>query len=372
MAKSWRSRTNEWLSPRGRGHVAALVVVAMAVLGVSGGTLVRSLPGLEPSSVRWTEFAIRLGAAVFLIEYLARFWSIAETDPATGRARWHYALSLLGLADAIAVLPLLGSPPLPEAVATLAGLVAMVKVAHVVPGIALVAAVLRREARSLGSAVAAMGVLLVLVSGVMYLLEREAQPEAFASIPRAMWWGIVTIASVGYGDVTPVTTAGRVFGGMTMLLGIAMFAVPAGILATGFASEIRRRDFMVTWQTVAGVPLFAGLDAARIGEIARLLKPQIVPGNQVLVRRGDPADAMFFVLSGEVEVDVMPHPARLKAGQYFGEIGLLKDVARTATVTSVDECHLLTLGVNDFRRLMAAYPDLKARIEAVAAERSRG
>jgi voltage-gated potassium channel len=212
-------------------------------------------------------------------------------------------------------------------------------------------------------------VLLVLNAGVMFVLERDAQPKAFASIPAAMWWAIVTMATVGYGDVVPVTPVGKLFGGFVMILGIAMFAVPAGILATGFAVELRKRDFVVTWQTVAKVPLFAGLDAARIAEIARLLKREIVPAKYAVVRRGEPADAMFFIMSGEVEVDVLPVPRRMGRGQFFGEIALLRDTVRTATVTTLSECELLCLEVVDFRRLLDAHPDVKTSITQVAEQR---
>ena len=115
--------------------------------------------------------------------------------------------------------------------------------------------------------------------------------------------------------------------------------------------------------------LFAGLDAARIGEIARLLKRQVVPANHTVVRRGEPADSMFFIMSGELEVDVQPRPRRLGRGQYFGEIGLLYDTVRTATVTTVTECDLLALSVADFRLLLDAHPDLKLAIAKVAEQR---
>src|SRR5262249_8153395 len=118
---------------------------------------------------------------------------------------------------------------------------------------------------------------------LMYMLERDAQPTVFTSIPKTMWWGIVTIASVGYGDMTPVTPLGRISGGIVIMLGIAVFAVPAGILATGFAAELRKRDFVVPWDAVAKVPLFANLDARQIADIARLLKPQLAPPRYLIV-----------------------------------------------------------------------------------------
>src|SRR5262249_54792550 len=177
-------------------------------------------------------------------------------------------------------------------------LLRVLKLARYTPAFALFAAVIRNESRPLLATFLVVAVLIVLESAVMYVLERDAQPKVFASIPHAMWWAIVTIATVGYGDIFPITPAGKLVGGG--VVGIALFAVPAGILATGFASEIRKRDFVVTWQTVAHVPLFGGLDASRIAEIARLLKSQVVPAQFVVVRRGDPADAMFFIMTGEV------------------------------------------------------------------------
>jgi voltage-gated potassium channel len=147
--------------------------------------------------------------------------------------------------------------------------------------------------------------------------------------------------------------------------------VPAGILASGFAGELRRRDFIVTWETVAQVPLFGQLDASRIAAIARLLHPQIIPAHHVVVRRGEPADAMYFIMEGEVEIDLHPTPVYLKKGQHFGEIALLKKTSRTATVTTTTECRLLTLEAHDFHRLMAQHPDLASAIARITEERLR-
>jgi voltage-gated potassium channel len=169
--------------------------------------------------------------------------------------------------------------------------------------------------------------------------------------------------------MAPITPVGKMFASFVMLFGLAMFAVPAGILASGFAGELRRRDFIVTWETVAQVPLFDQLDASRIAAIARLLRPQIIPPHHVVVRRGEPADAMYFIMDGEVEIDLRPEPVRLRKGQYFGEIALLKKTNRTATVTTITECRLLALDAHEFHRLMAQHPDLASAIARVSEER---
>jgi voltage-gated potassium channel len=370
------SRLDELLDEGDAPPRAARIVKAFLLATIATSVTATVLETVEPVAVRLAGLfgAVELGAAaVFALEYLLRLWTAPRREPAdtSGRARLRYATSALGIIDLLAVFPALVGPALgitPDWVRVLL-LLRLLKVGRYAPALPLFAAVIRNESRSLFAALVVMAVLLVLNSGVMFALERAAQPLIFASLPHAMWWTIVTMATVGYGDIVPVTALGKFFGGFVMILGIAMFAVPAGILATGFAVELRKRDFVVTWQTVARVPLFAGLDAARIAEIARLLRREIVPAKYAVVRRGEPADAMFFIMSGEVEVDVTPAPRRMGRGQFFGEIALLHDTVRTATVTTVSECELLSLDVGDFRRLLDAHPDVRASIVQVAEQR---
>lgn len=355
----------------GRRFVDLLFILVIAAAVLSG--MADTMPDLSGEGLQLVRLLGSLTLALFTVEYLLRLWIAPERSPdlSPGRARLRYAHSFLGLIDLLVLIPgyLILVHPTGRGLVELAELFALLKVARYTPSLSLVAAVFRNEARPLIGALMTMGVLLVIASGCIYLLERDAQPTVFTSIPRSLWWAIVTMASVGYGDMVPVTVGGRIFGGLVMLLGIAVFAVPVGILATGFAQEARRRDFVVTWHAVARVPLFATLDATRIAGITRLLKPQIVPSNHAVVRRGEPADAMFFIMKGAVEVDILPRPVRLGAGQFFGEIALIRDTVRTATVTAVEECQLLALDVLDFRRLTAQMPDLKEKIEAVAEQR---
>jgi voltage-gated potassium channel len=344
--------------------------MVLAILMSVGSAAIITLPDLGSAGRFYCQVAGTLAGLMFLVEYFWRIWRAPILNPGQYHARRRYMLSFIGIVDLLSAAPLLGLviPDLADPL-LLGQLLALFKLSRLTPALSLVATVLKSEWKALVAALLVMLVLLVIASGAMYLLERHAQPTVFTSIPRALWWGIVTMATVGYGDMVPVTPVGRLFGGCVMLLGIAMFAVPAGILATGFATEIRRRDFVVTWNAVARVPLFAGLDATRIAAIARLLKPQIVPERQAIVRRGEPADAMFFIMDGDVEVEVDPQHVRLGKGQFFGEIGLLLDTTRTATVTALNECRLLVLDRADFDRLMTQHPDLKARIEKIVSER---
>lgn len=353
------------------GRAITRCFVALALLGSLAAAFCTEprMAGLAP----WLDAITRLAVLVFAVEYALRLWIAPERSHGGGDAamRWHYASSALGLLDLLAwagtpLALLLGAE---ESWLRAIQLVWLLKLGRYTTALGLVVAVLVAERRPLLGALSVMVVVMALAAGAIHALERTAQPNVFGSIPQSMWWSVVTMATVGYGDIVPVTPAGKAFASIMLVIGIAMFAVPAGIMASGFAAEIRRRDFVVTWQLVAKVPLFQSLDAARIAEIAHLLKPEVAPANYVIVRRGEPAEAMFFIVQGLVEIDVPPMPIRLGRGQFFGEIALLRDTVRTATVMAIEECQLLSLDIGDFRHLLESHPDLKATIEQIAHER---
>ena len=206
----------------------------------------------------------------------------------------------------------------------------------------------------------------------MYLAERDVQPDKFGTIPDAMWWAIVTLGTIGYGDVVPVTALGRMIATVTIFTGLVMIALPVGIIATAFANEVHRRDFVVTWAMVARVPLFAGLTAAEIADIIRLLRAQAVEPGGIIVRRGEPARSMYFVAAGEVEIELPKERVRLGVGHFFGEIAVLRRARRSATVVAVARTSLLVLDGNDLHALMERDARLSERIHAVARERVGG
>lgn len=117
----------------------------------------------------------------------------------------------------------------------------LLKITRYTKSTALITGVFRRKSRELAITGLVMGIWLVFVSTLMYYVERDAQPETFSSIPAAIYWGVITLTTVGYGDVVPVTPVGRALGGLIALLGIAIFALPAGIFASGFAEELAAR-----------------------------------------------------------------------------------------------------------------------------------
>lgn len=313
---------------------------------------------------------------VFTVEYLARLWTAPEDPqhryrhPVLGRLR--YGLSFFALVDLAAILPfyLAFMIPLDLRVLRALRMLRALKLTRYSAAVETLATVFYNERRALAASFLIMLVLLVVSSSLVYLAEHGAQPKAFSSIPAAMWWGLATLTTVGYGDVVPVTALGRLIGGFVTVLGVAMFALPAGILASGFAQEIRRRDFVVTWNLVASVPFFAELPAPRIADIAALLKPwSAVPG-EIIVKEGEKADSMYFLAAGEVEVELRRRPVRLSAGSFFGEMALIEKRPRAATVVARTNCKLLVLGARDFENLAEDHPDLYDAIASVARDRA--
>jgi voltage-gated potassium channel len=285
----------------------------------------------------------------------------AYSDHAPWRARLAFARSPQALIDLAAILPayasLAGVPDL--RVLLILRLTRFFKLARYSPGLRSLAAALHAERRALfACAVTLMGLVLITASA-MHVAEAEAQPDRFGSIPSAMWWAIVTLTTVGYGDVVPITVVGRMM----------MLALPIGIVATAFSEEIHRREFVVTWGMIARVPLFARLDASEIADIMRYLRAQTVPAGAVIVRRGEQADSMYFVAEGGVEVELEAgRRIRLANGSFFGEIALMRPARRMATVRATQQTKLLALDAMDLQAVIERNPELNARLEAALRE----
>jgi voltage-gated potassium channel len=211
---------------------------------------------------------------------------------------------------------------------------------------------------------------LLLAAVALYVLERAAQPEQFGSLPLSLWWSVTTLTTTGYGDAVPESFLGRVIAGMVMICGLGVFGLLTGILATGFAAEHRRRDFIRTWDLVTRVPFFRDLYPAAIVELTRMLRRLDMAERTVVVRRGRPGDCMYFIASGEVEVKLEPRPVRLGPGSFFGEMALLERGPRTATVVTTAPTTLLILDVSDFHAFTALHPDLAQTVETEAKRRA--
>jgi voltage-gated potassium channel len=312
---------------------------------------------------------------VFTIEYGLRLWVAIEHGPhrhlRAMRARLKYALSPAGIIDLVAVLPFWFAFVLPDDLRLLLvfRIVRFFKIARYSPAMRSLLDVLYRERRALfGCLVITMGSALV-AAALMHLAEGKVQPDKLGTIPDALWWAIVTVGTIGYGDVVPVTALGKLIATGTIFLGLIMMALPIGIIATAFAEQIHRRDFIVTWGMIARVPLFAELDAGEISDIMQLLRAQVVEAGQVIVRAGDAAHSMYFIAAGEVEVALKKETLRLGVGQFFGEVAVLRRAHRSATASALTRTNLLVLSAQDLHALMQRDPRVAARIKDVVEKR---
>lgn len=186
--------------------------------------------------------------AIFTVEYLGRLWACVVTEefaaPITGRLR--YGTQPLLIIDLLAIVPFYFGAFLINLrflrALRLFRFFRLFKLARYSDAMRGFGNVLREKREDLTLALSATAILLSVSSSAMYFAERSAQPEVFSSIPAALWWGIVTLTTVGYGDVYPVTMAGRVLGAVIALLGVGLVALPASILASGFIQEDQRTN----------------------------------------------------------------------------------------------------------------------------------
>ena len=348
------------------------VIISVIVLDVVA-MILASVPELDARFDTLFSAVAVLAVIVFALEYLARLWTVAGHTQRNGSAlsdRLSYAFSALGIIDLMAFLP--------AAIvlatgrhATLAGLgvLPFFKLIRYSPAMRSLLAAIHAERRALiGCIVILIGVVLTFAS-LLYAIERDVQPSKLGTIPDAMWWAIVTLGTVGYGDVVPVTALGKLVSTFAIISGFAMIALPVAIISTAFAEEVRRRDFVVTWGMLARVPLFSHLSAAEIADIMRLLRARTIEQGEILVRRGDTASSMYFITAGEVEIALPSQQVRLGDGTFFGEIALLHKTKRSGTVTATRKTRLLVLDAQDFHALIERMPTLAAHVHQTAKAR---
>jgi voltage-gated potassium channel len=379
-AKELRRRVYQVLEQGAVGDLLSVAVdrflIALILLNLVAVAL-QSVPSYEARYALWFDFIEIFSLVVFSAEYGLRLWVAVEHGPdrhlSATRARLKYALSAAGLVDLAAVLPfwLVQVAPADLRVVLVFRIVRFFKLARYSPAMRSLLDVLYRERRALfGCLVIALGTALV-SAALMHMAEGRVQPDKLGTIPDALWWAIVTLGTIGYGDVVPITALGKLIASGTIVLSLILIALPVGIIATAFAEQIHRREFIVTWGMIARVPLFAELDAGEISDVMQLLRAQRAEAGDVIVRAGDPAHSMYFIAAGEVEIAVKGRKERLRlgVGQFFGEVAVLRRARRSATVTALSRVNLLVLDAQDLHALMQRDPRIAARIKDVAESR---
>jgi voltage-gated potassium channel len=342
---------------------AAYVVIST---GVAMMILLTVDPAYEAAR-HWIEAGLWVCLAFFVFE-----WVVRLRHSFLAHRGWNYALSGRGLVDAAGALavPLAMMLGIDPKTAWLLSVLWMLKVVPGIPGLRQLRRVLVVESGPILSVLVIFLMVLFLASVAEYFLEREFQPNAFGSVPAALWWAVATLTTTGYGDVVPVTPLGRMVAAVVMICGLGVFGLWTGILATGFAAETRRDNFLKTWESVSKVPFFAALGPAAIADVTHMLRTMDLPARTMIIRKGQAGDCMYFIADGEVEVDLPGKKVVLGEGAFFGEMALLGNNLRSANITTTRVSRLLVLDLVDFRLLMARHPDLAETIDAEAARRA--
>jgi voltage-gated potassium channel len=340
---------------------------AAIVIGVLTMVLLSIDPAYEAAH-GWGLVVLWACQAFFAFEWLVRLRHALRNN----RRAAAYLISPRGLVDTAGALavPLALLLSVPERTAWLLAVLWLVKVIPGVPGLRQLRRVLVQESGPLLSVLVFFLMVLFLGSVAVYYFEREAQPASFPNVPAALWWAVVTLTTTGYGDVVPITPMGRMVAALVMISGLGVFGLWTGILATGFAAETRRDNFLKTWESVSKVPFFATLGPSAIADVTHMLRTIDLPPRTTIIRKGQQGDCMYFLAAGEVEVDLPGKKVKLGEGAFFGEMALLGNNLRSANITTTRLSKLLVLDLVDFRLLMARHPDLAETIDTEARRRT--
>ena len=360
--------------PARHWRVFHLIVLAVGLLAV----ILLSIDEFADGHRIYLRAAIWVVTLIFLAEYFTRLWVAPEislyTDMSPIRARLHWVTSLPGLIGLLATMPAFmmtaGYSISGADTASVFCILWILKLGLHSPAFGTLARVISNERAPIASILIVFAILLMAAATAAHMFERVAQPKAFGDLPGAMWWAVVTLTTTGYGDVVPVTLGGRFVGSLLMISGIAVLALMTGVLATGFAQEERRREYLRVWDQVSRVPIFASLGVVTLSEIVGKLRTRYYPAHITILHRGDAGDSMFFISNGEVEVRLPTGGfVRLSDGAFFGEMALLDRRPRAATIATVRPTTLLVLYASDFYEIASHIPALAEAVEAEAKRR---
>jgi voltage-gated potassium channel len=249
----------------------------------------------------------------------------------------------------------------------------LLKIARYSPAVSTLIHVLSLERRALFGTLLLLLCITCLSAETMYIIEGRVQPRVFGDLPSCMYWAVITLTTVGYGDATPITGAGRFLAGITAIMGLGLFALPVGIIASAFVTEIHRRDFVVTSSMLSKIPLFSGLDIEVVSELMANLRSHMVAPHVPIVVGGETATAMYFIVSGLAkETGLGPGRGKGKAGNTLGPgdaiaaEAALNGTPHECTIFAHTPMRVLALATQDLVVLLRKYPRLRRRIQKTA------
>jgi len=354
---------------------ALVILVLLSVLSV----VLETVPSIQASFGRWLYGFEIFAVIMFTLEYAMRLWAAPDHPPwkrlPAWKARMRYVTTPAAIIDLLTVIPfyLAYFVAADFRVFVMFRLLRLLKLARYSPGMRSLSEAIYIERRALLACGLILLALVIGTASIMHMVEHEAQPDRFGTIPDAMWWSIVTLTTVGYGDSVPITPLGKVVASLTALMGLVMLALPVGIIATSFAQVIHRRDFVVTWGMVVRVPLFASLSPDDVSNIMRYLRAQVVQPDEVVVRRGDRDRKIYFITSGQVSLDHGHRHDLISDGEFFGATTFNEqDQPHASTARAMVRTDLLVLDFDDVQHLFLAHPELGEHVRRVHEKRMAG
>lgn len=298
--------------------LAGDIVITCSISINIGAFIASTSPNLSYEQKVFLENIEIISSLVFTIEYALRLWVCTVerkySHPLWGRLK--YSLTPLSIIDLISILPFYALLLFPNLsfvnLIRLLRLLRLLKISRYSEPVRTLGAVLSAKKEELTATAFAVFILLIFASSVMYFVEHEAHPKAFGSIIDSMWWGVVTLTTVGYGDVYPITPLGKFLGAILAFLGIGLFALPAGIIASGFAEEVQKRK-----QERIG---------ADLNQSANCQSVQMVGEVEIGFEQQQRAIALYVESSAEL-MQMCIKSAKQKLGSHIENEEVLRDLA---------------------------------------------
>ena len=239
--------------------IVLITLISFNVLSV----IIESVPEIQVAYKGFFDSFEVFSVLIFTIEYVFRVWSITESTeskfrhPIWGRLR--FMMTPMQLLDLIVIAPfyLVFFFQVDLRMLRVLRLLRVFRLTRYSSSMGLLLQVLKKEGRNIGAALFVLLLLIIIAASLTYLAEQEAQPEAFGSIPAALWWAVVTMTTIGYGDVVPITVWGRILGAVIGIISVGMVALPAGLLASGFSEALQHRR--TTFEQVVGDAMADGV-----------------------------------------------------------------------------------------------------------------
>ena len=239
--------------------IVLITLISFNVLSV----IIESVPEIQVAYKGFFDSFEVFSVLIFTIEYVFRVWSITESTESKFRhafwGRLRFMMTPMQLLDLIVIAPfyLVFFFQVDLRMLRVLRLLRVFRLTRYSSSMGLLLQVLKKEGRNIGAALFVLLLLIIMAASLTYLAEQEAQPEAFGSIPAALWWAVVTMTTIGYGDVVPITVWGRILGAVIGIISVGMVALPAGLLASGFSEALQHRR--TTFEQVVGDAMADGV-----------------------------------------------------------------------------------------------------------------